>query len=222
MGIPNVKTYSDSVFALTGATPAEIADVRKAFGVEGAKYMVLTARKLGGLAGDEQKLALQATAARDLLSDGTVDTCLVIRQTGGSNGDLAMIQRLAAAIGRGARVCDWDYSHRDLMSLYAGACLVLTQHLHSFIFSVLSGTPCLVMSTTTNKVQGLVQGLALPDWLVLGKEMSGTEVTQSLRRAVAETPGLGVRMANARREAQESLVRFEVDLQALARRGIVH
>jgi polysaccharide pyruvyl transferase WcaK-like protein len=60
------------------------------------------------------------------------------------------------------------------MALYRAADVVVTQHLHSFIFAPMVGTPGLVMSVDGHKVERLVDELGLPEWMVIDAATDGS------------------------------------------------
>jgi polysaccharide pyruvyl transferase WcaK-like protein len=223
LGAHRVALYPDVAFALTPPSLEDARDTQHRFGLSEGRYALFTTRNLHDV-DDTRKVAIQAAVARRLLADRAIDCAFVYAQTVGPDLDeTSSARRLVEAIGPGARLLDGDFSHRDLMSLCAGADLVFSQHLHSFIFSTLVGTPALAFSTDGHKIEGVVEGLGLPDWLVLDVRSSArpplteTDAGARVARLRSARGEISARMADGVKAAREGIDRLVTDLAAASR-----
>jgi len=218
LGGTGIRVYNDTVFILDGPDRAAIAEAVGRHGLAGRRFGVATTRNAGAPAKDARKLSLQAAVMRDLLERGEIDRVLVVAQTVGADLDemssaRALVERLPA--GK-AQLLEGDFSHRDLMALYGAADVVVTQHLHSFIFAAMVGTPALALSVDGYKVEGLLAGLGLPAWLVVDCAVGGpAEGLDRVRRLRAARDALGEDLRRATRDARASVTAFIGELAAI-------
>jgi polysaccharide pyruvyl transferase WcaK-like protein len=218
LGGRRVRLYTDTAFVLSPPSPGEVDDALLRYRLKGHRFGVLTTRHdLVEPSVDRRKRELQAAAIRDLLARGEIDRVLVTDQTVGPElREQPSARELRGMIGDRALPLDGDFSHRDLMSLYARADVLLTQHLHSFIFATMTGTPALVFSTDGAKVEGLVAGLGLPSWLVINARVDDArEVKARLARLRSSRIDITKQMLAAAIEARGSIERLIRDLEAL-------
>jgi polysaccharide pyruvyl transferase WcaK-like protein len=222
LGGRDIHVYDDSVFVLEppdqGAAEAAVA--RQGLGHR--RFAVATTRNWGSPAADARKRALQLAVMRELLDRGEIDQVLVVAQTVGPDLDerpsaRALLEQLRPGEGQ---LMEGDFSHRDLMALYRAADVVVTQHLHSFIFAAMVGTPGLVMSVDGHKVEGLVDGLGLPGWMVIDAASDGpATVLERVRRLRRTRTMVSADLRRASAKARSSVLGFARDLAALQRAG---
>lgn len=106
------------------------------------------------------------------------------------------------------------------MALYRAADVVVTQHLHSFIFAAMMGTPSLVISVDGHKVEGLVDGLGLPGWMVIDAASDGpATLVDRVRRLRRTRAAVTADLRQASAKARASVLGFARDLAALQRAG---
>ena len=219
LGGTDIRVYNDTVFILETPGRAHIAEAVSKYGLEGRRFAVATTRHAGSPGRDARKLALQAAVMRELLDSGEIDRVLVVAQTVGPDLDetasaRALIERLPA--GK-AQLLEGDFSHRELMALYGAADVVVTQHLHSFIFAAMMGTPALALSVDGHKVEGLVAGLGLPAWMVVDPAADGpAQGLDRVRRLRAAREAVAADLRRAAGEARASVKAFVHELAALA------
>jgi len=216
----DVHVYDDTVFILDLPDGAAIAGAVERQGLTGRRFGVVTARSWGSAADDARKRALQVAAMRDLLDRGQLDRVLVVAQTVGPDLDETPTARaLLEALGTDqAQLIEGDFSHRDLMALYGAADVVVTQHLHSFIFAAMMGTPAVVLSVDGHKVEGVVAGLGLPAWMVVDAASDGaTEVLDRVNRLRRTRPAMTAELRRASGKARASVMQFARELAALQR-----
>ncbi len=219
LGARDVRLYHDTVFVLPAPSAPQIDETVARHGLAGRRFGVVTTRGSGSSFTDVQKLALQAAVMRDLLQAGELDCVLAVAQTVGPDLDerpsaLAFIELMA---GGEARLLEGDFSHGDLMALYAAADIVVTQHLHSFIFATMVGTPALALSVDGYKVEGLVSGLGLPAWTVVDAAADASAVIERARRLRATRHVVRDDLLRASQVARVSVTDFIHDLAALDR-----
>lgn len=218
LGGRDVRVYDDTVFILDVPDRAAVAAAVARQGLTGQRFAVATTRHWGSPAADARKRALQAATLRALLERREIDRVLVAAQTVGPDLDerptaRALLDQLPP--GQGQLIAG-DFSHRELMALYGGADVVVTQHLHSFIFAAMMGTPALVLSVDGHKVEGLVAGLGLPGWMVVDPAREGAAtVVERVDRLRRTRAAVSADLHQASAKARASVLRFAQELGAL-------
>jgi len=223
LGGRDIRVYDDTVFILDVPAPSAVAAAVARQGLTGQRFAVATTRHWGSAAADARKRALQAAALRDLLDRREIDRVLVVAQTVGPDLDERPTARgLLDQLPPGQRqLIDGDFSHRELMALYGGADVVVTQHLHSFIFAAMMGTPALVLSVDGHKVEGLVDGLGLPGWMVVDAAREGSAtVVERLERLRRVRAAVAADLRQASAKARASVLRFAQELGDLRPAGL--
>ena len=220
LGGRNIGVYDDTVFVLDAPDPAAIDAAVRRQGLGGQRFAVVTTRAWGAPQTDARKRALQAAAMRELLDRGDIDRVLVVAQTVGPDLDERPSARalLAALATDRAQLVEGDFSHDDLMALYGAADVVVTQHLHSFIFAAMMGTPGLAISVDGYKVEGLVAGLGLPAWMVVDAAADGpTAVIDRVHRLRSTRATVAADLRRAAGKARASVRGFASELAAVKR-----
>ena len=220
LGGRNIDVYDDTVFILEPPTSSEIDAAVARQGLAGRRFAVVTTRNWGSAAIDAAKRALQVAAMRALLSGGEIDRVLVVAQTVGADLDERPSARalLAELATEKARLMEGDFSHKELMALYGAADVVVTQHLHSFIFAAMMGTPALVISVDGYKVEGLVEGLGLPAWMVVDAAAHGApEIIARVGRLRGGRELVAAGLRRASDKARASVRQFAGELAASQR-----
>jgi len=96
----------------------------------------------------------------------------------------------------------------------------MTQHLHSFIFAAMVGTPGLLISVDGYKVEGLVEGLGLPGWMVVDAASAGpATVIDRVNRLRQTRAAVSADLLRASAKARASVVQFARDLATLRPAG---
>ena len=218
LGGRRIDVYDDTVFALEAPGQAAVAAAVARQGLAGRRFAVVTTRRWGSPAADARKRALQLAVMRELLDRREIERVLVVAQTVGPDLDerptaRALLDGLRPGEGQ---LIEGDFSHRELMALYGGADVVVTQHLHSFIFAAMMGTPCLAFSVDGHKIEGLVDGLGLPGWMVVDAASDGASVvSERVNRLRQSRAALSADLLRASAKARASVSAFVRELSSL-------
>lgn len=218
LGGRNIGVYDDTVFMLDRPARSAIDAAVARQGLTGQRFAVATTRTGGSPLVDARKRALQVATMRALLDRGEIDRVLVVAQTVGPDLDERPSARalLADLASDKARLIEGDFSHQELMALYGAADVVVTQHLHSFIFAAMMGTPALALSVDGHKIEGLVQGLGLPDWMVVDPAgVAPSAVIERVNRLRGTRAEVGAELRRAGEKARASVQGFVRELHAL-------
>jgi len=220
LGGRNVAVYDDTVFILDVPDAAAIDAAVRRQRLAGRRFAVVTTRNWGAPEMDARKRGLQAAVMRDLLDRAQIDRVLVAAQTVGPDLDeRASARALLAQLGSDrAQLLEGDFSHQELMAIYGAADVVVTQHLHSFIFAAMMGTPALALSVDGHKIEGLVAGLGLPAWMVVDAAADGpTEVIDRVNRLRRGRDAVAGELRRAAAKARASVHGYSRELAAVNR-----
>lgn len=114
--------------------------------------------------------------------------------------------RIGRAIGPGvALTIRDDLSPHQLMTVYAGAKVVLSHHLHACILSMISGTPAVAISVDGSKVEGVYQDLGLPAQWVVTRDANPGRVAEVVLSASRQRDMVRARVAVAKEGLRRAL-----------------
>lgn len=208
----------DSVFSMDPPVAQVSDDLVGRLGLRHVRFGAMTVRAKGPPEQREAFLGILAEATRVLLDRGIVDRVAVVVQVdGASASDLPDSARFMDLAGD-ARVVliHEDLSPEEFVALYGAAAFVIGTRMHSAIFSMVGGTPAVVVALSGEKARGVFEQLKLGDLVVSHRDIDSKGLVALVEAVVGGELFAEQRVREAVSHARRQTSAFRSLLRGLA------